>query len=104
MDTDEITTQGREAPLYPNCYESVVPNGRICPVSGLRHAQLYQQLLHGEASKHVRVVSLRQPGTKRGKLLFHRGDMLRWLDGLAAEQAARRRPGTPDQGARRTST
>lgn len=76
---------------YPSAYTAVVPNGGICPISGLKHAQLYQQLLRGEAARHVRTVILRTPGATRGKLLFHVGDMLRWLDGLAAQQASARR-------------
>jgi hypothetical protein len=68
---------------YPNAYVPVVPNGKICPITGLRHAKLYHLLQHGAASHHVRTVSLKEPGANRGKLLFHTGDMLRWLDSLA---------------------
>lgn len=76
---------------YPNAYMPVVPNGQICSVTGLRHAKLYHLLGRGEASKHVRTVILKEPGAARGKLLFHVGDMLRWLDGLAEAQAAERK-------------
>jgi hypothetical protein len=72
--------------LYPNTYRPVVPNGKVCPVTGLKHGTLYR-VLGGDARRHVRTVSLRQPGAARGKLLFHVGDMLRWLDGLAEKRA-----------------
>ena len=75
---------------YPNAYVPIVPNGQLCPVTGLKHATLYRKLTEGEAAKHVRVVSLREPGAARGKCLFHAGDMLRWLDSLAAQQARER--------------
>lgn len=78
---------------YPNVYIPVVPNGRACPVTGLKHALLYRQLIKGEAAKHVRVARLREPGASRGKMLFHVGDMLKWLNGLAAEQAHNRAAG-----------
>ena len=72
---------------HPNRYIPVVPNGQVCPVTGLKHAKLYSLLKNGEAAKHVRVLSLKEPGAARGKLLFHVGDMLRWFDSLAASQA-----------------
>jgi hypothetical protein len=38
----------------------------------------------------VRVVSLREEGAKRGTTLFHVGDLMRYLDKLAEEQARSR--------------
>lgn len=67
-------------PEYPNSWSSVVPNRKVCPITTMGHAYLYHQLLRGEASKHVRTAHLREPGASRGKLFFHVGDMLRWLD------------------------
>jgi hypothetical protein len=53
--------------------------------TGLRHAHLAKLLRKGGlAAPHVRVVFLREPGARHGKTLFHVGDMLRWLDSLAA--------------------
>ena len=75
---------------YPNCYACLPPNrsGSVCPHTGLRHAHLAKLLKPGgQAAKHVRVVALREPGARRGKTLFHVGDMLQWLDGLASSQA-----------------
>ena len=71
---------------YPNCYRVIPPNGRRCDFTGLGHAKLYQVLgPNGMARPHVRVVNLRTPGAARGQTLFHVGDMLRFLDGLAQE-------------------
>jgi len=71
---------------YPNCYRVIPPNGRRCDFTGLGHAKLYQVLgPNGVARPHVRVVNLRTPGAARGQTLFHVGDMLRFLDGLAQE-------------------
>jgi hypothetical protein len=68
---------------YPMRYVPVPPNGKVCPVTGLKHAYLYRLLRHGEAAKHVRIAHLKEPGCSRGRVLFHAGDMLRWLDQLA---------------------
>ncbi len=66
----------------------IPPNGRSCQFTGLKHAKLYNLLgADGLARKRVRVVNLRTPGAKRGQTLFHVGDMLQFLDGLAREQA-----------------
>jgi len=66
----------------------IPPNGRSCQFTGLKHAKLYNLLgADGLARKHVRVVNLRTPGTKRGQTLFHVGDMLQFLDTLAREQS-----------------
>ena len=62
-------------------------NGKKCDFTGLGHGRLYQ-LLNGPARAFVRVASLRAPGAKRGSRLFHVGDLLNYLDRLAAEQAA----------------
>lgn len=75
-----------ETPL-PDKYSPVPPNGKRCEFCGLGHSRLYQ-LLDGPAKPFVRVASLRQPGKKRGTRLFHVGDLLRYLDGLAVDQAA----------------
>lgn len=90
LDFHETERDEQKPVVYPNAYVSVVPNGKFCPICGLGHAKLYSLLTRGEASKHVRTVSLREPGTTRGKFLFHAGDMLRWLDRLAAQQAEAR--------------
>jgi len=77
---------GRE---YPNCYAAIPPNGKVCPHTGLRHTHLYTMLaVGGTARPHVRVVSLREPGARKGKTLFHVGDFLRHLDRLAAQQGS----------------
>ena len=73
---------------FPDRYAPIPPNGRKCEFSGLGHARLYQ-LLDGAAKPFVRVASLREPGARRGTRLFHVGDLLRYFDRLAAEQAAR---------------
>lgn len=81
----EEAEQNRQAE-YPNCYTLIPPNGRRCDHTGLGHAKLYQILgPNGVARKHVRVANLRTPGATRGQTLFHVGDMLRFLDGLAQE-------------------
>jgi hypothetical protein len=80
---------------YPNSYASLPPNVKsaLCPHTGLRHAHLGKLLKPGGlAAAHVRTVMLRQPGARHGKTLFHVGDMLRWLDGLAAQQATQGPP------------
>lgn len=69
----------------------IPPNGRSCPVTGLKHAKLYGLLgVGGVARGHVRIVNLRTPGAKRGQTLFHVGDMLDFLNRLAAEQGSGR--------------
>jgi len=68
-------------------YSPIPPNGKKCEFTGLGHSRLYQ-LLNGPAKAFVRVASLREPGAKRGSRLFHVGDLLNYLDRLAAEQAA----------------
>ena len=73
---------------YPNCYACLPPNTKasMCPHTGLRHAHLAKLLKPGGmAAAHVRVVTLREPGARRGKTLFHLGDMLQWLDDLATK-------------------
>src|SRR5260370_37543836 len=70
-------------------YAQFPANGRRCEFTGLGHSRFYQ-LLDGPAKDHVRVASLKEPGKKRGTRLFHVGDLLRYLDGLATKQAADR--------------
>jgi hypothetical protein len=82
--------EDRAAQEYPNAYAALPSNtkGVTCPHTGLRHAHLAKLLKPGGlAAGHVRVIALRIPGARHGKTLYHVGDMLRWLDGLAAEQA-----------------
>lgn len=84
---------------YPNAYAALPINtkGAVCPHTGLRHAHLSKLLKPGgQASAHVRVVVLREPGARHGKTLFHVGDFLRWLDYLASSQAAQRQEPPPD--------
>ena len=72
---------------YPNRYTPIPPNGKRCEVTGMKHAKLYHILnVGGIARNKVRVANLRSPGTSRGQTLFHVGDMLRFLDELAADQ------------------
>jgi len=78
-------TNAAASPLM-HSWSPIPPNGQRCQFTGLKHAKLYQILGEsGVARKHVRVVNLRTPGATRGQTLFHVGDMLRFLDGLAQE-------------------
>ncbi len=73
---------------YPDRYAPIPPNGAGCEFTGLKHAKLYHLLqVGGPVRKKVRVANLRNPGTERGQTLLHVGDMLRYLDELAGEQA-----------------
>ena len=73
--------------VYPNRYTPIPPNGKRCEFTVMKHAKLYDMLsVGGIARNKVRVANLRSPGTNRGQTLFHVGDMLRFLDELAAEQ------------------
>lgn len=74
------------AEQYPNCYAPIPPNGQQCPHTGLKHAKLYTLL--ATIKGRVRVANLREDGASRGKTLFHVGDMLRYLDSLAATQSS----------------
>lgn len=77
----------------------IPPNGKRCEFTGLGQAKLYTVLgAGGPARRKVRVANLRTPGATRGQTLFHVGDMLRFLDELANEQAA-----NTDKGAARRS-
>ena len=69
-----------------NRFTPIVANGRLCPITGLKHAALYRLLVHGPARRHVRVCNLRQPGQVRAQTLFHVGDMLGYLSSLAEHQ------------------
>ena len=72
---------------YPNRYTPIPPNGKRCEFTGMKHAKLYHILnVGGIARNKVRVANLRSPGANRGQTVFHVGDMLRFLDELAAEQ------------------
>jgi hypothetical protein len=97
MDAAIVTenTQPQDYRRYENRYVPVPPNGKTCPISGLKHAHLYRLLLRGPAGRHVRVVSLREPGATRGRLLYHAGDFLHWLDTLAATQRSQKVQPTP---------
>jgi hypothetical protein len=87
--TLEIALEDPGGLEYPNCYAAIPPNGKVCPHTGLRHTHLYTMLaVGGTARPHVRVVSLREPGARKGKTLFHVGDFLRHLDRLAAQQGS----------------
>jgi hypothetical protein len=81
-----------DAPAVPepgtNRFIPIVPNGRVCPITSLKHAALYRLLVHGPARRHVRVCNLRQPGQIRAQTLFHVGDMLAYLSRLAERQRA----------------
>jgi len=74
---------------YPNCYTAIPPNGKTCQHTGLKHAQLYKLLgENGIARRYVRVANLKHPGASKGKTVFHVGDLLKYLDRLAAEQGS----------------
>ena len=61
----------------------------MCHHTGLKHAQLYKLLSgDGAARRYVRVVNLKEPGTSKGKTVFHVGDFLRYLDQLAKQQGS----------------
>jgi hypothetical protein len=85
----EIAVNETSTTSYPNCYIVIPPNGKVCSVTGLRHTHLYNLLSdNGSARPFVRVVNLREPGAKKGKTLFHVGDMLCFLDSLAKLQGS----------------
>jgi hypothetical protein len=42
----------------------------------------------GLARDYVHVANLRSPGARQGKTIFHLGDMLRFLDLMAADQGS----------------
>jgi hypothetical protein len=76
---------------YANFYRAIPRNGEICPFSGLKHARLYKLLSEGGVARaHVRVVQLKEPGAAKGVTLFHVGDLMQFLDRLAAEQGSGR--------------
>ena len=76
---------------YPNAYTPIHPNGKTCPHTGLKHAQLYKLLTHGGIARpHVRVASIKDPAARKGKTVFNIGDMLRYLDALAEQQGTGR--------------
>lgn len=77
---------------YPNRYAPIPPNGHRCEFTGLGHAKLYNVLsLGGPVRKKVRVANLRAPGARRGQTLYHVGDLLRYLDELAATQGTQQK-------------
>lgn len=101
MKTLQIAESSATAePTYPNAYTAIPPNGKTCPHTGLGHSHLYQLLSEaGLARPYVRTLSLRQPGSHKGKSLFHVGDFLAFLDALACQQKSgdrrgKRRPRT----------
>jgi len=74
-------------PVVAQMATQVPPNGRICAHTGLKHAKLYS--LHGKGGisrPYIRVANLGEPDAKQAKTNFHLGDMLRFLDNLAAGQ------------------
>jgi hypothetical protein len=74
---------------YPDVWAEIPPNGKVCPHTGLKHAKLYSILgTGGIARRFVRVANLRDPDATQGKTLFHLGDMLRFLDAVAAKQGS----------------
>jgi hypothetical protein len=78
-----------ESGSYRDIWTEIPPNGRICPYTGLKHAKLYSLLGKGGLARaYVRVANLRDPGAKQGKTIFHVGDMLRFLDGISAQQGS----------------
>ena len=84
----EPVVRTERAGRYPDRYTPIPANGLRCEFTGLRHAKLYHLLsAGGRVRKKVRVANLRTPGATRGQTLFHVGDMLRYLDELAGDQA-----------------
>jgi hypothetical protein len=76
-------------------YAPIPTNSQSRPHTGLKHAHLYKLLGNkGAAREFVRVVNLKDPKARHGKTLFHVGDMLRFLDGLALEQGTGRKRGS----------
>ena len=74
---------------YPDTWSEIPPNGKVCSRTGLKHAKIYSMLGKGGIARaHVRVANLKDPKAKQGKTLFHLGDMLRFLDELAAQQGS----------------
>jgi len=74
---------------YPNSYTTIPTNGKICPYTGLKHAQLYKWLTgDGAARPFVRVAQLKLPGASKGKTLFQVSDMLNYIDHLAEKQGS----------------
>lgn len=89
IDVPEPASKPAETEIYPNRYTAIPPNGRICHHTGLKHAQLYKLLAqNGAARPYVKVANLKVPGASKGKTIFHVGDMLRFLDGLARHQGS----------------
>lgn len=85
----EVIVEETAKPTYPNCYAAIPSNGKVCPHTGLKHTHMYSLLSSsGRARPYVRVVNLRQPGARKGKTLFHVGDFIRFLDGLANGRTA----------------
>lgn len=80
-----------KADCYPNIYTAIPTNKAVCGYTGLKHATLYKLLTgDGRFRPFVRTVHVREPGSSRGKTLFHVGDFLRHLDTLAVEQGTGR--------------
>src|SRR4051812_19873675 len=77
------------SPGHPNCYSAIPPNSKTCVYTGLKHAHLYALLTgKGAARPYVRVANLKEPGSSKGKTLFHVGDMLRFLDWMSKTQGS----------------
>lgn len=74
--------------MYPNLYRPIPANGKACHYTGLKHARLYKLLNNSSARKTIRVVQLRDPGAAKGVTLYHVGDLMLFLDRLAAQQGS----------------
>ena len=81
--------ENEHTPQYPDSWVEIPPNGKGCAYTGLKHAKLYSLFGKGGLARpYVRVANLRNPGARQGKTIFHLGDMLRFLDTLAAQQGS----------------
>ena len=83
------SAEDERARQYPDVWTEIPPNGKVCAHTGLKHAKLYSMLGKGGIARaYVRVANLRDPRATQGKTIFHVGDMLRFLDSLAAKQGS----------------
>ena len=89
MKTPETPKTIASDQTYPVGYAPIPANGKTCCYTGLKHAHLYKLLTKsGAATPYVRVAQIRQPGAPKGVTLFNIGDMLRYIDWLAASQGS----------------
>lgn len=78
--TDEMVLRS------PDAYLPVPPNDKTCPFSGRGHHWFYKTIINGPARKHIRLIHDIQPKGKRGTWMYHIGDLIDFLNGLAEAQ------------------